>query len=98
MPDPSTKVGPARGESRPDWSPDIRARLAALSIAPSREAEIVEELAQHLDDRWHELIASGKTPDEAARDVGARAIAPAASTNTRSSATAAAHRPRDGLH
>jgi putative ABC transport system permease protein len=67
MPDPSTKVGPGRGESKPDWGPDIRARLSALSIAPSREAEIVEELAQHLDDRWHELIASGKAPDEAAR-------------------------------
>ena len=27
----------------PDWTPDIRARLAKLSIAPSREAEIVED-------------------------------------------------------
>ena len=67
MPDPSTKAGPGRDESRPDWSPDIRARLSALSIAPAREAEIVEELAQHLDDRWHELIASGERPDEAVR-------------------------------
>src|SRR5262245_25090930 len=57
MPDPS---------SRPDWTADIRARLSTLSIAPAREAEIVEELTQHLDDRWHELLASGKTPDEAA--------------------------------
>ena len=31
----------------PDWKPDIRARLSQLSIAPSREAEIVEELTQH---------------------------------------------------
>ena len=38
-----------------------------LSIAPSREAEIVEELTQHLDDRWHELMARGETPDDAAR-------------------------------
>jgi hypothetical protein len=51
----------------PDWKPDLRARLARLSLAPSREAEIVEELTQHLDDRWHELIARGETPDEAAR-------------------------------
>src|SRR5262245_22915240 len=60
MPDPSSK-------DRPNWSPDIRARLSELSIAPSREAEIVEELSQHLDDRWQELLASGHGPDEAAR-------------------------------
>src|SRR5262249_50987083 len=53
--------------SRPDWSGDIRARLAALSIAPAREAEILEELSQHLDDRWRELVEGGHDPDEAAR-------------------------------
>ena len=52
---------------RPDWTSDIRARLSTLSIAPAREAEIVEELTQHLDDRWHELMGKGCTPDEAAR-------------------------------
>jgi predicted permease len=51
----------------PDWTPDIRARLSTLSIAPGREAEIVEELSQHLDDRWRELVAHGHEPDEAAR-------------------------------
>jgi hypothetical protein len=65
MSDPSTRS--AHAESRPDWSPDIRARLSTLSIAPAREAEIVEELSQHLDDRWRELVASGHGPDEAAR-------------------------------
>ena len=49
------------------WTADIRARLASLSIAPAREAEIIEELTQHLDDRWHELMAKGHAPDEAAR-------------------------------
>src|SRR5262245_8662236 len=51
----------------PDWGVHIRARLAKLSIAPAREAEIVEELSQHLDDRWRELVAGGHEPDEAAR-------------------------------
>jgi putative ABC transport system permease protein len=51
----------------PDWTADIRARLTTLSIAPMREAEIIEELTQHLDDRWHELITKGHAPDEAAR-------------------------------
>ena len=41
--------------------------MSHLSIAPSREAEIVEELTQHLDDRWRELMARGETPDDAAR-------------------------------
>ena len=54
----------------PDWKPDIRSRLSQLSIAPSREAEIVEELTQHLDDRWRELVARGETPDDAASQHG----------------------------
>jgi predicted permease len=65
MPDPSTRS--ARSGHAPDWEPDIRARLSTLSIAPAREAEIVEELTQHLDDRWRELVALGHAPDDAAR-------------------------------
>ena len=41
--------------------------MAALRLSPAREAEIVEELSQHLDDRWQELIAGGATPEEATR-------------------------------
>src|SRR4029453_6733121 len=67
MPDPSTNSGSRRAESRRDWRADIRARLASLRLTPSREAEIAEELAQHLDDRWRELMASGETSDDAAR-------------------------------
>ena len=51
----------------PDWVEHIRPRLSSLRLTPSREAEIVEELAQHLDDRWRELIAGGASPDEATR-------------------------------
>ena len=51
----------------PEWSDEIRARLASLRLSPTREAEIVEELSQHLDDRYHELIAGGATPGEAQR-------------------------------
>ena len=51
----------------PDWAEHVRPRLAALRLSPAREAEIVEELSQHLDDRWRELIAGGASPDEAAR-------------------------------
>ncbi len=50
----------------PDWTPHIRPRLATLRLSPSREAEIAEELSQHLEDRWRELVAAGATPEEAA--------------------------------
>ena len=51
----------------PDWTPHVRPRLSSLGLSPTREAEIVEELSQHLDDRWRELIAGGASPDEATR-------------------------------
>jgi hypothetical protein len=54
MPDPST------------WKSHIRPRLAALRLSPAREEEILEGLAQHLDDRWRELVAGGATPEAAA--------------------------------
>src|SRR5262245_38956364 len=50
-----------------DWKEEIRQRLAGLQLDPAREAEIVEELAQHMDDRYAELLAGGATQAEAAR-------------------------------
>jgi len=49
----------------PDWKPHIRPRLALLRLSLSRENEIIEELSQHLDDRWQELVAGGASEDEA---------------------------------
>jgi predicted permease len=49
----------------PDWNAHIRPRLASLRLSPARENEIVDELAQHLDDRWRESIAGGASDDEA---------------------------------
>jgi predicted permease len=51
----------------PDWTHHVRPRLSGLRLSPTREAEIVEELSQHLDDRYRELIAGGMSPDEATR-------------------------------
>lgn len=51
----------------PDWKPEIRRRLANLQLPPTREAAIVEELAQHLDDCSAELLVGGETTDEAYR-------------------------------
>src|SRR5262245_26384572 len=46
---------------------EIRERLTPLNLAPAREAEIVEELAQHLEDRYAESLTHGATPEEACR-------------------------------
>ena len=51
----------------PDWTHELRARLASLRLSPAREAEIVDELSQHLDDLYRESIAGGATPEEATR-------------------------------
>jgi predicted permease len=51
----------------PEWKKEIRSRLASLRLAPTREAEIVEELAQHLEDRYEELLLGGVSEEEAHR-------------------------------
>ncbi len=51
----------------PDWKEEISKQLAGLNLPPAREAEIVEEVAQHLDDRYRELLAGGATEEDARR-------------------------------
>jgi putative ABC transport system permease protein len=51
----------------PDWKAEIRRRLQGLRLTPAREAAVVEELAQYLDDYYAELLACGATEAEAAR-------------------------------
>jgi len=48
-----------------EWGGAIRARLAGLHFDPAREAEIVDELSQHLDQRYDELRARGCADGEA---------------------------------
>jgi predicted permease len=55
----------------PDWKPEIRRRLAGLKLAPTREAAIVEELAQHLDEHYSELLASGVSEADVYRQLRA---------------------------
>src|SRR5215510_8475598 len=47
------------------WKQEIVERLAPLKIDPAREAEIVEELTQHLEDHYAESLSRGVTPEEA---------------------------------
>ena len=51
----------------PDWKPHIRSRLASLRLSSVRENEIIEELSQHLEDRWRELVADGASEDDATK-------------------------------
>jgi putative ABC transport system permease protein len=50
---------------KPHWESEIRLRLAGLRLAPTREAAIVEELAQYLEDYYAELLAGGASEAEA---------------------------------
>jgi predicted permease len=60
---------PPRRLNMPDWKEEITQQLASLNLPPAREAEIVEEVAQHLDDRYRELLVGGAREDEARRTV-----------------------------
>ena len=51
----------------PDWSGEIRRRLSAVRLPPGREAAIVDEVAQHLEDRYQTLLAAGQPAAEAER-------------------------------
>ena len=51
-----------------EWREDVRVRLAGLDLAPARETEIAEELAQHLEDRYQTLVAGGAAPEDAAQE------------------------------
>lgn len=49
----------------PEWKSLIRERLSGLKLDGAREAEIVDELAQHLEDRYDALRAAGTHAAEA---------------------------------
>jgi predicted permease len=51
-----------------EWDEEISQLLANLKLEPAREAAIVKEISQHLDDRYEELLAGGATPAEAYRE------------------------------
>lgn len=51
----------------PDWRPALRSRLASVPQPETRKAELVEELADHLDEYCDDLLACGLALDEAVR-------------------------------
>ena len=53
----------------PDWREESARRLSSLKLDSTRESDIIDELSQHLEDRYLELVSAGATDDEARRDV-----------------------------
>jgi len=53
----------------PDWREEIARRLSSLKLDSTHEIEMVEEVSQHLDDRYYELISGGAMDEDARRDV-----------------------------
>ena len=49
----------------PDWKAYVRENLAPLRLAPERELEMVEEMAQHLEAIYEEALADGASGQEA---------------------------------
>jgi putative ABC transport system permease protein len=50
-----------------DWSKEIEDAIASLNLSAAREAEVVEELSQHLKDGYDELLIAGVGEKQAYR-------------------------------
>jgi hypothetical protein len=56
---------PSRRPTMPEWRALIQQRLNGLQIEPTDEMAIVEELAQHVEDRYSDLVGAGLSDQEA---------------------------------
>ena len=78
----------------PDWKQEINRLLENLRIDPAREAAIAEELSQHLEDRYEELLLEGNSESDARRTIleeleGGELLATALPSGIRNSANSA---------
>ncbi len=53
----------------PDWGKEITSFIKDLDVDPAREAEIIEELGQHLNDRYQDLVMQGIPAEQAYQTV-----------------------------
>jgi hypothetical protein len=58
----------------PDWKQHVREHLPALGVSGAREHEIVEELAQQLEQAYNDALAAGSTPAQAAACASAQFV------------------------
>src|SRR5258708_7615140 len=52
----------------PDWKCLVRERIAPLCMKSTAESALAEELAQHLEDHYRELVSGGASEEEASQD------------------------------
>lgn len=57
----------------PDWRSEIARRMADARLDPASEHELIEELAQDLEDRYREMLAGGED-ETAAREAVLRGV------------------------
>lgn len=50
-----------------DWNAEVRRRMATLRFPPEREADIADELSQHLEEFYQRAVARGDAPEAAER-------------------------------
>ncbi len=55
----------------PDWTQLLRERLGPLNLTPAAESSLVNELAQHLEQRFRELRSGGASSEEAYKQTAA---------------------------
>ncbi len=67
MPEPTDAAGRTEPAPARQWAGEIRARLVPLELSATREAEIVEELSQHLDEEYDQLRRRGASDEDACR-------------------------------
>ena len=48
----------------PDFKAEIRKSIAELNLSPEQETEIVEELSQHLEERFEKAVSEGASEEE----------------------------------
>ena len=50
-----------------DWSALVERRLAGLALEPEERAEVIAEVAAHLEDTWEAMLRQGMTEEEVVR-------------------------------
>ena len=63
----SPSLAGSRESNMPDFKKIVRDHLAQLGVAGGDEADLTEEISQHLEDRYSDLVAGGESEDAARR-------------------------------
>src|ERR1700690_1888003 len=49
----------------PDWKSIVRSRVASMQLEGAAELDLIDELGQHLEDRYREICSGGASDVEA---------------------------------